>query len=457
MTNDCSGSSNPDIFSVDLLPLQLESIYDNSSNRLVLNYLQDISSSFVDFDAIAIIDVPKNKLDDLFMIHVDYNDVFDNSTNAFSFAIGPWTNDISFSEALVTDETAIESAMNTQTIQADMMRYVLSSMTQSLNIHALFSNKASMRQEIQQLDASFNANIRNILSQIGGTPSEPMTNSMTQNNPARNFVHSILDTSNSNTTAARKLGFLDFLQQNKERFMNGDFVSLPLDYYEKIAIQITYYPPYTTFFHQPIKPRTYKILLNMAMEMEHQVVFDEAFLLHGIGTYYVDSVDNSSARLGSILYDADMSMNTFQSSGYNDHDFWIFWNDINEKPGVSPYNFYPMLSDISDIVFQTNPQEDNMSRNWNISLYTRKTNIEKYEFYQTKYTSILTYSNGWNNHTIRNIDWQDELGNIQSIQKEEPLLGIQISLGENGYDGFRGQMTPIWIYFNDSRIVRSIY
>ena len=455
MTNDCSGSLNPDIFSVDSLPLQ--SIYDNSSNRLVLNYLQNISAdSFVDFDAIATIEVPKNKLDDLFMIHVDYDDVFDNSTNAFSFAIGSWNNDISFSEALVTDETAIDSHMNTQTIQADMMRYVLSSMTQSLNLHALFSNKASMIQDIQQLDASFNANIRNTLSQIGGTPSAPMTNSMTQNNPVRSLVHSILDISNSTTTATRKFFFLDFLQQNKDRFINGEFVSIPLDYYDQIAIQITYDPPYTTFLHQSINPRTYKIFLTMSMEMDHQVVFDDAFLLHGIGTYYVDIVDNSSERLGSIVYDTDISMNVFQSSGYNDHDFWIFWNDMNETPGVSPFNFYPMLSDISDIVFQTNPQED-MSRNWNLSLYTRKTDIEKYEFYQTKYTSILTYSNGWNNHTIHNMNWEDESGNIQNIQKEEPLLGIQLSLGGNGYNGFRGQITPIWIYFNDSRICRLIY
>jgi hypothetical protein len=283
-----------------------------------------------------------------------------------------------------------------------------------------------------------------------------MTNSMTQNNPVRSLVHSILDISNSATTATRKFFFLDFLQQNKDRFINGEFVSIPLDYYDQIAIQITYYPPYTTFLHRSINPRTYKIFLTMSMEMDHQVVFDDAFLLHGIGTYYVDTVDNSSARLGSIVYDTDISMNVFQSSGYNDHDFWIFWNDMNETPGVSPFNFYPMLSDISDIVFQTNPQED-MSRNWNLSLYTRKTDIEKYEFYQTKYTSILTYSNGWNNHTIHNMNWQDESGNIQNIQKEEPLLGIQLSLGGNGYNGFRGQITPIWIYFNDSRICRLIY
>jgi hypothetical protein len=458
MTNDCSGSLNPNTVSIDFV--QLQAIYDSSSNIAALDSFQNGShlEQFSSSDAVAVLQVPKNKFDDLFLIHTDYSTIFDNSNDSFSFAIGSWT-DISFSEAVVTEQTAIDPDANQLAIKADFVRHIFHSAMNTSRIHALFSNKSAMVQELTEFDVSLNTNIRDILSGIGGTVDSPYDSSITYDNPARTLLNTILDLSHGDVNVERKLLFLDYLKDKQSELSSGSFVSIPFEYHDDLVVQITYHPKSSLFLNQAIEPRTYKVFLNMSMEMDHAVSCDDAFMVNGIGTYYEDDVDISSLRMGTILNDTELSMNVFQSSGYNNHDFWIFWNDSLNTPGISPFNYYPQLSDISDIYFRTNSGSGE-TRNWNLEFYTRKSDIEKYEFYQTKYTSQLGGTDGsWNTHDIQEITWTDESGEAQDIRQDESILGIRLTLSESTdeYAGFLGKITPISFLFNDNRTISFIF
>jgi len=599
MALEHSVSFDGDNLTFDFINLDVNSVlklYDHNINRLntILEMLDvDIETSiqenpyfqqyftpdqFTNFDAIAILPVPKDKFDSLFKLNIKYEDLEDNSFNTMKYAVNPlgWfgglDEDVSFGEAVVTDETAVDPYVHAdhQQIKKDFVRHVLKTITKSSRLNALFSNKSNLVYESSLLDSLFNTKIRDILLRIGGKLHAPLDNSVTESNPVRTLINNIMgvsdtdDIANNDDNEARKILFLDYLETkanelyeasktydyyvlgtssqgyglyyplrietlhplfqiqyqevhfsdvfpNQTFYMpiNGSFavdpgsdpdlsglvdynvvdqtfIDIPFQYNDNLAIKLTYYPKSTQYLNRSLTPRSYKVLLNMSLEMEKSVDFDDAFLIAGIGIDYSDTTADVSdlyIRKGTISMDADLSENVFTSSGYNNHQLWLFWNDTGEldtdTTGISPFNYYPCLKDISNIEFSTN-QGTNASetRNWKLELYTRKLDIDEELNYGNKYSTSTqsTYfsddaSGTWYAHDISNLEWTDisnGSGNFETIKglttepyvnqlnEEQQILGIAITLSDdNTYYGFEGKISSVVISFHDQRIIQS--
>ena len=581
----------------DFINLDVNSVlklYDHNINRLntILEMLDvDIETSiqenpyfqsyfradqFSNFDAIAILQVPKDKFDTLFKINIKYEDLEDNSLNSMKYAVNPlgWfggiEGDVSFSEGMVTDETAVDPYVQSdqQQVKKDFIRHVLKQITNSTRLNALFSNKQQLVYEATLLDSLFNAKIRDILLRIGGKLHAPLDNSVSSSNPVRTLINNIMgvqegdDLANNDENEARKILFLDYVEtkmneiyENSKNYdyfvlgtstqgyglyyplrietlhplfqiqyqevhfsdvfpnqtfympINGSFavnpatnpdlsglvdynavdqtfIDIPFQYNDNLAIKLTYYPKSTQYLNRPLGPRSYKVLLNMSMEMEKPVVFDDAFLIQSIGVDYSGTnvdVSDLYIRKGTIEMDNDLSKNIFQSSGYNNHLIWMFWNDTGtlngETTGISPFNYYPRLKDISKIEFKTNQGNDaNETRNWKLEIYTRKLDIDEEYNYGNLFTTQTQGQNynvaSWFTHDLSGLMWNDMSdgsGNFESIKgqttspyendlnENQQILGIAFTLSDDSsYYGFLGKLGEVMIEFHDGRTIYEI-
>jgi hypothetical protein len=581
----------------DFINLDVNSVlklYDHNINRLntILEMLDvDIETSiqenpyfqsyfradqFSNFDAIAILQVPKDKFDTLFKINIKYEDLEDNSLNSMKYAVNPlgWfggiEGDVSFSEGIVTDETAVDPYVQSdqQQVKKDFIRHVLKQITNSTRLNALFSNKQQLVYEATLLDSLFNAKIRDILLRIGGKLHAPLDNSVSSSNPVRTLINNIMgvqegdDLADNDENEERKILFLDYLEtkmneiyensKNHDYFVLGTstqgygvyyplrietlhplfqiqyqevhfsdvfpnqtfympingsfavnpstnpdlsglvdynavdqtFIDIPFQYNDNLAIKLTYYPKSTQYLNRPLGPRSYKVLLNMSMEMEKPVVFDDAFLIQSIGVDYSGTnvdVSDLYIRKGTIEADNDLSKNVFQSSGYNNHLIWMFWNDTGtldgETTGISPFNYYPRLKDISKIEFKTNQGNDaSETRNWKLEIYTRKLDIDEEYNYGNKFTTQTQDQNyhvsSWFTHDLSGLMWNDMSdgsGNFESIKgqttspyendlnENQQILGIAFTLSDDSsYYGFLGKLGEVMIEFHDGRIIYEI-
>jgi hypothetical protein len=581
----------------DFINLDVNSVlklYDHNINRLntILEMLDvDIETSiqenpyfqsyfradqFSNFDAIAILQVPKDKFDTLFKINIKYEDLEDNSLNSMKYAVNPlgWfggiEGDVSFSEGIVTDETAVDPYVQSdqQQVKKDFIRHVLKQITNSTRLNALFSNKQQLVYEATLLDSLFNAKIRDILLRIGGKLHAPLDNSVSSSNPVRTLINNIMgvqegdDLANNDENEERKILFLDYLEtkmneiyensKNHDYFVLGTstqgygvyyplrietlhplfqiqyqevhfsdvfpnqtfympingsfavnpstnpdlsglvdynavdqtFIDIPFQYNDNLAIKLTYYPKSTQYLNRPLGPRSYKVLLNMSMEMEKPVVFDDAFLIQSIGVDYSGTnvdVSDLYIRKGTIEADNDLSKNVFQSSGYNNHLIWMFWNDTGtldgETTGISPFNYYPRLKDISKIEFKTNQGNDaGETRNWKLEIYTRKLDIDEEYNYGNKFTTQTQDQNynvaSWFTHDLSGLMWHDMSdgsGIFESIKgqttapyendlnENQQILGIAFTLSDDSsYYGFHGKLGEVMIEFHDGRTIYEI-
>tara|TARA_B100001093_G_scaffold290008_1_gene276947 strand:+ start:462 stop:2273 length:1812 start_codon:yes stop_codon:yes gene_type:complete len=581
----------------DFINLDVNSVlklYDHNINRLntILEMLDvDIETSiqenpyfqsyfradqFSNFDAIAILQVPKDKFDTLFKINIKYEDLEDNSLNSMKYAVNPlgWfggiEGDVSFSEGMVTDETAVDPYVQSdqQQVKKDFIRHVLKQITNSTRLNALFSNKQQLVYEATLLDSLFNAKIRDILLRIGGKLHAPLDNSVSSSNPVRTLINNIMgvqegdDLANNDENEARKILFLDYVEtkmneiyENSKNYdyfvlgtstqgyglyyplrietlhplfqiqyqevhfsdvfpnqtfympINGSFavnpatnpdlsglvdynavdqtfIDIPFQYNDNLAIKLTYYPKSTQYLNRPLGPRSYKVLLNMSMEMEKPVVFDDAFLIQSIGVDYSGTnvdVSDLYIRKGTIEMDNDLSKNIFQSSGYNNHLIWMFWNDTGtlngETTGISPFNYYPRLKDISKIEFKTNQGNDaSETRNWKLEIYTRKLDIDEEYNYGNLFTTQTQGQNynvaSWFTHDLSGLMWNDMSdgsGNFESIKgqttspyendlnENQQILGIAFTLSDDSsYYGFLGKLGEVMIEFHDGRTIYEI-
>lgn len=597
MSNDHVVSFNGTTLTFDFINLDINSvlkIYDHNISRLntILELLDvDVGTSiqenpyfqqyfnaeqFTDFDAIAILQVPKDKFDTLFKINIKYEDLEDNSLNSFKYAVNPigWfgglEDEVAFSEALVTDETAVDpyAKGEYQQIKRDFIRHVLKNITNSTRLNALFSNKSTLVHESALLDSLFNTQIRDILLRIGGKMHDPLDNSVTTSNPVRTLMNNIMGSSGADVSGnqERKILFLDYLEtktnqiyeesKTKDYYVLGTstqgygvyfplrletlhpsfqiqyqevhfsdvftnqtfylpidgqaavdpgsnpdlsgmvdynsvdqtFIDIPFQYNDNLAIKLTYHPKTTKYLNRTLTPRSYKVLLNMSMEMTTSVSFDDPFLISSIGIDYSDTtvdVSDLYIRKGSLEHDTDLSKNVFHSSSYNNHLLWIFWNDTgaldSETTGISPYNYYPRLEDISNIEFSTNQGNSaGETRNWKLEIYSRKLNIDEELNYSNKYTTqtqdqnyslLADASASWFTHDISNLSWMDKNGLSGSLDTiasgitppydndlngNQQILGIALSLSDlNSYYGFTGKLDDVRIIFKDQRIIHT--
>lgn len=596
-TNHCV-SFNGNNLTFDFINLDINSVlklYDHNLSRLntilqmldvdIENSIQEnpyfqsyfIADEFSNFDAIAVLQVPKDNFDTLFKINIRYEDLNDNTLNSIKYAVNPlgWfggiEDNVSFSEALVTDETSVDPYVESeqQQIKKDFIRHILKQITKSSRLNALFTNKQQLVHDASLLDSLFNSQIRDILLRIGGKIHAPLDNSVSTSNPVRTLINNIMgvkegdDIANNDDNESRKILFLDYLEnkineiyensKNHDYFVLGTssqgyglyyplrietihplfqiqyqeihfsdvfrnqtfymppngyfavnpntnpdlsglvdynavdqtFIDIPFQYNDNLAIKLTYYPKSTQYLNRPLGPRSYKVLLNMTMEMKKDVIFNDSFLINSIGIDYSGTyLDENDLfiRKGIIELDNDLSKNIFVSSGYNNHILWMFWNDTgtleHETTGISPFNYYPMLKDISNIEFKTNQGTNlNETRNWKIEIYTRKINIDNILNYGIKIFSDTQNKNyntdisgSWYHHNINNILWNDVSYSSRSFEfiKQQPIypydndiyenqqiLGILITLSEeDNYYDFNGKISDIVIDFHDGRKIQ---
>lgn len=526
---------------------------------------------FSNFDAIAILKVPKDKFDELFKINVRFQDFQDNSLNNLRYAVNPlgWfgglDDSVDFSESIVTDETAVDPYVRDvdQTIKKDFIRHILKEITRSTRLNSLFRNKENLTHDVKLIDDMLNAKIRQIILTIGGKLHAPLDNSVNESNPTKTLINNILgitsedDLNDNSENEKRKILFLDYLEKeiNKiyDEFKTKDFfvlgtsnsgfglyyplridtvhplfkiqyqevtftdvfqdqtfympvngnyginphtdpdlsgcidynvfdqtyVNVPFHYNDNLAIKITYYPKTPRYLNRPIHPRSYKILLNMSMNLETNIdLNDDNYLLNSIGNDYTQThVDPQDLyiRKGTIIQENNLSY--FRNSGYNNHNFWLFWNDENaqgtESSGISPYNYYPTLGDISNIEFTTRQNEGTIN-NWNIQIMIRKFNIDDEGEYANVFktlTNVQNYSNGnWKYHELNNLSWQSNdissesyenilnyVTNNNDTYREQQILGILLTLSDDdSYYNNKIDIRSILISFKDGRVIKTI-
>ncbi len=256
------------------------------------------------------------------------------------------------------------------------------------------------------------------------------------------------------------------------------YIDIPFHYNDNLAIKITYYPKTTSYLDRPLYPRSYKILLNMSMEMETNIELNDTTLLASIGNDY-SQTDISSQdlflRKGTI--ETEFDINYYRNSPYNNHNFWLFWNDENERgmesSGKSPYNYYPTLGDISDVIFETR-QNNDIIHNWKLQFFIRKFNIDDEDEYGNIFTT-LTYNknfnnNNWKIHNLDNLSWitkYNEINNYENLldivtskndtNREQQLLGILLTLSDDDlYYNHQIDLRNVEIIFKDKRIIKTV-
>lgn len=121
-------------------------------------------------DARSQIDVSVSDLSGLFQLNVPLFDPAIGSSAVDTDKVRYLTTtnfpDISFSNAEVDASYAIFSSHSDQSIKKDFLRSMLKDITGTTRLNNLFKNQNTMISHIQNLDASFNAEINNVLTSI---------------------------------------------------------------------------------------------------------------------------------------------------------------------------------------------------------------------------------------------------------------------------------------------------
>jgi hypothetical protein len=201
------------------------------------------------------------------------------------------------------------------------------------------------------------------------------------------------------------------------------FIPFIFNYGDSISVRLNYKPTNNLFMGKLINDRSYEIYIDAGLDV---------------------STDISYSATGSFLgYDASINpvetgipYRVYQANGRNKAFQYIFNNALDDNPYKSPYNFYPVLFDISNIEFTTNvtnrakPSENGIessvwnknyndpSNNWIVSIYTRPryTGPNKTNPGFDRFNSI-TYVVS-NNGTLSNLDHNFTL--VSSFQNNPP-------------------------------------
>jgi hypothetical protein len=128
-----------------------------------------------DSSATAIIDVSAADYNDLFKLNVPLYDPANGTPNTdlvrYLTNASGWT-DVAFSSAVVSSAAdprgPIFSSHSDQSIKKDFLRSMLRDITGTTRLNNLFKNQSTMVTHIEGLDASFNAEVDDLLSKIEG-------------------------------------------------------------------------------------------------------------------------------------------------------------------------------------------------------------------------------------------------------------------------------------------------
>ena len=146
-------------------------------------------------DSISRINLPIDNFSTLFQFNITRSDLADNNFSNMYYAINSNSfnnsKDISFCDSIVNRTTAISPTFRFQSLKIDYIRYLLKEITGSIYMNGLFSNRAQLVTNVQQLDASFNDLIIAKLNNCG-TINYPRDNANYYNNPTRILFENIL-------------------------------------------------------------------------------------------------------------------------------------------------------------------------------------------------------------------------------------------------------------------------
>jgi len=212
----------------DFLNLDLSGIMALDPSFMDLYFINGISG----YDAVAIVIFTFYIFNKLFFVNLKLQDLSDNSYNDMKFAMDPsgWNNgnSVLFSSANVDSSYAINKQVITskQQIKYDLIRSFLKQISGSTNLNNLFRNKTELIDSVVSIDASFQDNIKTIISNVGGTFQSPLDNSNSNNNlpnPGSILMNSILgedDDGIDNYNDGRKSILMDYLNTKANELYN---------------------------------------------------------------------------------------------------------------------------------------------------------------------------------------------------------------------------------------------
>lgn len=269
------------------------------------------------------------------------------------------------------------------------------------------------------------------------------------------------------------------------QILYNKFIPFIFNYGDSISVRLNYKPTNNSFMGKLINDRSYEIYIDAGLDVTTNILYNSSGSYSG----YDASINNTTPR-------------SYQANGRNKAFQHIFNNALTDNPYKSPYNFYPILFDISNITFTTNVQyrpkpsnngtADNIwdkenndpSNNWIVSIYTRprytgpnKTNPGFDRFnsitYVTSSNGVLISSTNifnlnsntlstilnwsytantsytWTNLLNTKINSDSPYGIIEYIGDQQIMY---ISILTN-YDNFQGIIQNVVLTFKDGRTI----
>lgn len=168
--------------------------------------------SFAPIQSKAILYLPIDIFQDVFLINVRKQDVIHDHFDDIYFALDEtkWGQNnyvIPFHDSYVDISFALNprSRLIKQNIQNDYIRSIFFDVTGSLKFSALFNNITDLLNHMKLLDHPIDNVLKNVLSLIGGKKDQPLTNHDISNNPVRDFLYGILNSTNYKLYRKHKL------------------------------------------------------------------------------------------------------------------------------------------------------------------------------------------------------------------------------------------------------------
>lgn len=250
------------------------------------------------------------------------------------------------------------------------------------------------------------------------------------------------------------------------------YYSVPFEYGDSLSVRLTYKQQNSLFLGKEILDRSYEVYLDVGMES----VFNTSY-------------DASGSEHHPAIVNNDIPQ-TYQSNGLNTSFQYVFYNASPPNLYLSPYNFYPTLSDISEITFTTNvtlrdsvnliiadPSLNDTSHNWFFSIFTRPrnnglTNAQGIGFDRFNSVPIVTtfgidcvfnLSNlVWNNTLNSQSTWFDLVNmpvmsttpyGVVNTNGDQQIMALSIG---TSYTNFNGIIKNVSVTFNDGRVINMI-
>ena len=173
---------------------------------------------------------------------------------------------------------------------------------------------------------------------------------------------------------------------------------VPLEYGDSLSVRLNYHPKDNNFCGKNVRDYSYEVYLNMGLESTYNMSYGNASYVVGSANI----VDFNGIR----GYQTTGNASVYQHLFFNSENKNLCNNPSNLY--ISPYNFYPTLSDIQNIEF--NSSSDSSTANWHFSVFTRpftKDGIVGFERFNT--IPMVTNTNVFESFNLDGLNASHEL------------------------------------------------